>query len=111
MSLGFYLCEQLQEVHELARIPRLGLDRSGCTTPAVEKRTMRLGIYQLWVYCPERKKGVASKLTSQCVGPCTVGARQCDVVYRVQLVGQIRAVVFHRIWLVPYQPLAHPDRD
>ncbi|KAJ8332909.1 hypothetical protein SKAU_G00418050 [Synaphobranchus kaupii] len=63
---------------------------------------------KIWVYCPERKKGVSPKLRSHWQGPGEVVAQLSEVVYRVRMPGWSRVVVLHRDRLSPYRPLAPP---
>ena len=77
-------------------------DRSGLTTHAA----VGLAGDKVWVFCPERKKGISPKLSNQWVGPCTVLERLSDVVYRVRVLGRRKVVTLHRDRLAPYRPLA-----
>ena len=61
---------------------------------------------KVWVFCPDRKKGISPKLSNQWVGPCTVLERLSDVVYRVRVLGRRKVVTLHRDRLAPYRPLA-----
>uniref|UniRef100_A0AAV2MR94 Gypsy retrotransposon integrase-like protein 1 n=1 Tax=Knipowitschia caucasica TaxID=637954 RepID=A0AAV2MR94_KNICA len=61
---------------------------------------------KVWVYCPDRKKGISPKLCSHWRGPSEVVARLSDVVYRVRMPNKGRLVVLHRDRLAPYRPYA-----
>ena len=63
----------------------------------------------VWVYSPQRKRGMCPKLSSKWIGPCVVLDKLSDVVYRVQLTGRKRTVVLHCDRLAPYRPLARPQ--
>ncbi|KAL7883281.1 hypothetical protein SRHO_G00009390 [Serrasalmus rhombeus] len=56
----------------------------------------------VWLYNPQRKKGLCPKLQSAWVGPCRVLSRIGEVVYRIRW-GRRRLVV-HRDRLAPYRP-------
>ncbi|KAJ8364845.1 hypothetical protein SKAU_G00136760 [Synaphobranchus kaupii] len=73
---------------------------------------------QVWIYCPERKKGLSPKLRVSWRGPGEVVERLSEVVYRIRMPGRGRLVVLH--WLPPTgpwqllmqlsrRPLATPD--
>ncbi|KAJ8333601.1 hypothetical protein SKAU_G00416090 [Synaphobranchus kaupii] len=64
---------------------------------------------QVWVYCPERKKGLSPKLRASWRGPGEVVERLSEVVYRIRMPGRGRLVVLHQDRLAPYRPLATPD--
>lgn len=51
---------------------------------------------RVWVFCPDRKKGISPKLTSKWFGPCKVLEQLSDVVYRLGLQTRGRIVVLHR---------------
>ncbi|KAK7899004.1 hypothetical protein WMY93_019857 [Mugilogobius chulae] len=61
---------------------------------------------KVWVYCPERKKGISPKLCSHWRGPAEILARLSDVVYRVRMPNRGRLVVLHQDRLAPYRPYA-----
>ncbi|KAJ8364485.1 hypothetical protein SKAU_G00133160 [Synaphobranchus kaupii] len=60
---------------------------------------------QVWVYCPERKKGLQASWR----GPGEVVERLSEVVYRIRMPGRGRLGVLHQDRLAPYRPLATPD--
>ncbi|KAJ8352284.1 hypothetical protein SKAU_G00237600 [Synaphobranchus kaupii] len=64
---------------------------------------------QVWVYCPERKKGLSPKLRASWRGPGEIVERLSEVVYRIRMPGRGRLVVLHQDRLAPYRPLATPD--
>ncbi|KAJ8348855.1 hypothetical protein SKAU_G00274440 [Synaphobranchus kaupii] len=64
---------------------------------------------QVWVYCPERKKGLSPKLRASWRGPGEVVERLSEVVYRIRMPGRGHLVVLHQDRLMPYRPLATPD--
>lgn len=103
----YHLRERLREVHELTRGALA--DAGSRQKRAYDSRSRGEDFgpgARVWVYSPERKKGLSPKLMSHWVGPCTVLERLSDVVYRVRLVKRNRVVVLHRDRLAPYQPLA-----
>ncbi|CAL9701640.1 unnamed protein product [Knipowitschia caucasica] len=61
---------------------------------------------KVWVYCPDRKKGISPKLCSHWRGPAEVVAHLSDVVYRVRIPNKGRFVVLHRDRLALYRPYA-----
>ncbi|KAJ8351941.1 hypothetical protein SKAU_G00234170 [Synaphobranchus kaupii] len=64
---------------------------------------------QVWVYCPERKKGLSPKLRASWRGPGEVVEWLSEVVYRIRVPGRGRLVVLHQDRLAPYRPLATSD--
>ncbi|KAJ8349026.1 hypothetical protein SKAU_G00276150 [Synaphobranchus kaupii] len=64
---------------------------------------------QVWVYCPERKKGLSPKLRASWRGPGEVVERLSEVVFHIRMPGRGRLVVLHQDRLAPYRPLATPD--
>ncbi|KAJ8332586.1 hypothetical protein SKAU_G00423750 [Synaphobranchus kaupii] len=64
---------------------------------------------QVWVYCPERKKGLSPKLRASWREPGEVVERLSEVDYRIRMPGRGRLVVLHQDRLAPYRPLATPD--
>ncbi|CAI5684478.1 unnamed protein product [Oreochromis niloticus] len=105
------LLARLREVHQLTR--QALRDAGSRQKRAYDTRCKGEGLLpgqHVWVYSPERKKGLSPKLMSQWVGPCTVLERLSDVDYRVWLVKRNRVVVRHRDRLAPYQPL-NPSRE
>lgn len=108
-GMEFYrqLCERMREVHEMAR-------QAMCAAGVRQKRAYDTRCCgqefhagdKVWVFCPERKKGISPKLSNQWVGPCTVLERLSDVVYRVRVLGRRKVVTLHRDRLAPYRPLA-----
>ncbi|KAI4871800.1 hypothetical protein NFI96_004239 [Prochilodus magdalenae] len=59
---------------------------------------------RVWLYNPQRKKGLCPKLQSAWVGPCVVLSRLGEVVYRIRW-GR-RTMIVHRDRLAPYRPRA-----
>ncbi|KAJ8380600.1 hypothetical protein SKAU_G00013780 [Synaphobranchus kaupii] len=57
---------------------------------------------QVWIYCPERKKGLSPKLRASWRGPGEIVERLSEVVYRIRMPGRGRLVVLH--WLPPTGP-------
>uniref|UniRef100_A0A669C557 Gypsy retrotransposon integrase-like protein 1 n=1 Tax=Oreochromis niloticus TaxID=8128 RepID=A0A669C557_ORENI len=113
-GLGYLhnLLARLREVHQLTR--QALRDAGSRQKRAYDTRCKGEGLLpgqHVWVYSPERKKGLSPKLMSQWVGPCTVLERLSDVVYRVRLVKRNRVVVLHRDRLAPYQPLSPPREE
>ncbi|KAJ8375757.1 hypothetical protein SKAU_G00063370 [Synaphobranchus kaupii] len=51
---------------------------------------------QVWVYCPERKKGLSPKLRASWRGPGEVVEWLSEVVYRIRMPGRGRLVVLHQ---------------
>ncbi|KAI3373158.1 hypothetical protein L3Q82_006121 [Scortum barcoo] len=104
----YHLRERLNEVHNLTRqtLAAAGVRQKRAYDSRCSGGEFAAGA-QVWVYCPERKKGLSPKLMSHWIGPCTVLERLSDVVYRVRLVKRNRVVVLHRDRLAPYQPLVH----
>ncbi|KAJ8333917.1 hypothetical protein SKAU_G00412360 [Synaphobranchus kaupii] len=64
---------------------------------------------QVWIYCPERKKGLSPKLRASWRGPGEIVEPLSEVVYRIRMPGRGRLVVLHQDRLAPYRPLATPD--
>lgn len=99
------LRDRLREVHEVAR---QSLAQAGCRQKRAYDVRCRGGDFdvgaQVWVYSPERQKGLSPKLMSHWVGPCTVLEKLSDVVYRVRLLKRNRVVVLHCDRLAPYRP-------
>lgn len=112
MDYLYSLRERLQLVHEETRkaLSDAGLRQKRAYDSRCTGQDFAPG-EQVWVYSPERKKGLSPKLMSQWVGPCTVLERLSDVVYRVRLIKRNRVVVLHRDRLAPYHPLAQSDRE
>ncbi|CAI5678294.1 unnamed protein product [Oreochromis niloticus] len=113
-GLGYLhnLLARLREVHQLTR--QALRDAGSRQKRAYDTRCKGEGLLpgqHVWVYSPERKKGLSPKLMSQWVGPCTVLERLSDVVYRVRLVKRNRVVVLHCDRLAPYQPLSPPREE
>lgn len=103
-----YICDlkqRLQVAHELARecLTAAGLKQKRAYDSRCQGKNFEPGD-KVWVFCPERKKGLSPKLTSQWAGPSVVIHRLSDVVYRVRLRKRGRLVVLHRDRLAPYQP-------
>ncbi len=92
----YNLQERLQLVQEMTR---QALSDAGCRQKRAYGSRCRgedfVPRVQVWVYSPERKKGLSPKLMSQWIGPCMVLEKLSDVVYRVRLVKQNRLVVLH----------------
>ncbi|KAL6466836.1 hypothetical protein MHYP_G00246400 [Metynnis hypsauchen] len=57
---------------------------------------------RVWLYNPQRKKGLCPKLQSAWVGPCSVLSKLGEVVYRIRW-GR-RTMIVHRDRLAPYRP-------
>ena len=112
MDYLYSLRERLQLVHEKTRkaLSDAGLRQKRAYDFRCTGQDFAPG-EQVWVYSPERKKGLSPKLMSQWVGPCTVLERLSDVVYRVRLIKRNRVVVLHRDRLAPYHPLAQSDGE
>ena len=104
------LRERLREVHEMARraMGAAGVKQKRAYDTRCCGQEFQAGD-QVWVFCPDRKKGISPKLSSQWVGPCGVLERLSDVVYRVQIVGRRRSVALHRDRLAPYRPQAQAE--
>ncbi|XP_056900058.1 uncharacterized protein LOC130531902 [Takifugu flavidus] len=100
------LRERLQLVHEMTRkaLSDAGLRQKWAYDSRCRGQDFAPG-EQVWVYSPERKKGLSPKLMGQWVGPCTV-LETVRCVYRVRLVKRNRVVVLHRDRLAPYRHLA-----
>lgn len=108
----YNLRERLRLVHELTRkaLSDAGSRQKRAYDSRCRGEDFVPGV-QVWVYSPERKKGLSPKLMSQWVGPCTVLERLSDVVYRVRLVKRNRVVVLHRDRLAPYHHLAPSEGE
>uniref|UniRef100_A0A3B1JTM8 Gypsy retrotransposon integrase-like protein 1 n=1 Tax=Astyanax mexicanus TaxID=7994 RepID=A0A3B1JTM8_ASTMX len=76
-----------------------GLARSNQS--AAGRKPLSVGA-RVWLYNPQRKKGLCPKLQSAWVGPCLVLSRLGEVVYRIRW-GRRRMIV-HRDRLAPYRP-------
>lgn len=112
MDYYYRLRERLKEVHELVRgaLQTAAARQKRAYDTRSAGQDFKTGD-QVWVYSPQRKKGLSPKLSSQWIGPCVVMAKLSDVVYRVRLEGNKRKVVLHRDRLAPYRPLAHRSGD
>ncbi|XP_041929087.1 uncharacterized protein LOC121693610 [Alosa sapidissima] len=111
-GLEYYkqLRERLKGVHELARqaMSEAGICQKRAYDTRCRGQEFQTGD-KVWVYCPERRKGISPKLTSQWVGPCDVLEKLSDVVYRVRLIKRRRVVALHRDRLAQYRPQASAE--
>ena len=107
LSYYYLLRDQLRKAHELNReaLHTAGTRQKRAYDNRSTGQNFATGD-QVWVYSPQRKRGMCPKLSSKWIGPCVVLDKLSDVVYRVQLTGRRRTVVLHRDRLAPYRPLA-----
>uniref|UniRef100_A0A3P9KF51 Integrase catalytic domain-containing protein n=1 Tax=Oryzias latipes TaxID=8090 RepID=A0A3P9KF51_ORYLA len=91
------LKDRLHEIHEFTRRAQAG---AGVRQKRAYDSRCRGQEFspgdRVWVYCPERKKGVSPKLSSHWRGPGEVLHRLSDVVYRVRVPDRRRTVVLHQ---------------
>ncbi|KAI2648671.1 Retrovirus-related Pol polyprotein [Labeo rohita] len=105
------LKERLSTVHQLARE---ALEEAG----ARQKRAYDTRAHgptpgpgdKVWVFCPQRKRGLSPKLTHHWQGPGEILDHISEVVFRVRMPGRGRRVVLHKDRLAPYHPLA-PEQE
>lgn len=64
----------------------------------------------MWVFCPQRKRGLSPKLTHHWQGLGEILDKISEVVFGVQMPGRGRQVVLHKDGLAPYHPLA-PEQE
>jgi len=62
----------------------------------------------VWLYSPQRKKGISPKLMRPWKGPFTVTKRLNDLVYRIQLGPRTKPKVVHHNRLWKYRGKDHP---
>ncbi|RVE60508.1 hypothetical protein OJAV_G00181480 [Oryzias javanicus] len=98
---------RLDEVHQVARetLQEAGARQKRAYDSRAHGLPLALGD-QVWVYCPERKRGLSPKLTHHWQGPGEIMGQISDVVFRVRLPGRGRQVVLHKDRLAPYRPMA-----
>ena len=77
----YHLRDRLRVVHELTRksLVDAGARQKWAYDSRSKGEDFAAGV-MVWVYCPERKKGLSPKLMSHWVGPCTVLEKLSDVV-------------------------------
>ncbi|CAI5671513.1 unnamed protein product [Oreochromis niloticus] len=100
------LRERLHTVHQLAR--RTLEDAGARQKRAYDTRAHgpMLGAGdRVWVFCPQRKRGLTPKLMSHWQGPGEILEQLSEVVFRVRMPGRRRRVVLHKDRLAPYHLL------
>ncbi|KAL1254314.1 hypothetical protein QQF64_016543 [Cirrhinus molitorella] len=101
------LKERLNTVHQLAReaLENAGARQKRAYDARAHGPTFTPGD-KVWVFCPQRKRGLSPKLTHHWQGPGEVLNKISEVVFRVYMPGGGRRVVLHKDRLAPYRPLA-----
>ncbi|KAJ8369228.1 hypothetical protein SKAU_G00092560 [Synaphobranchus kaupii] len=104
------LRDRLLVAHDFTRKAQAsaGFKQKRCYDTRCRGRAFAVG-EQVWVYCPERKKGLSPKLRASWRGPGEVVERLSEVVYRIRMPGRGHLVVLHQDRLAPYRPLATPE--
>ncbi len=105
------LKERLSTVHQLARevLEDAGARQKRAYDNRAHGPILRPGD-RVWVFCPQRKRGLSPKLTHHWQGPGEILDQISEVVFRVRMPGRGRRVVLHKDRLAPYHPLA-PEQD
>lgn len=108
---AYRLREKLLAIHEIARERiQLASDRMKAR---YDVNASNSGFYEgdrVWLYNPQRKKGISPKLTPAWEGPYTVVKRINDVVYRIQRSPKAKMKVVHLDRLMIYHG-DNSDRD
>lgn len=101
------LKERLSTVHQMAReaLRDAGARQKRAYDARAHGPTIGPGD-KVWVFCPQRKRGLSPKLTHHWQGPGEVLDKISEVVFRVRMPGRGRRVVLHKDRLAPYHPLA-----
>ena len=108
-AYGESLEARLEQIHEFARDHlRLISDRMKERYDSTAEVTLLQRGDPVWLYNPQRKKGVTPKLMRPWQGPYVVIKRINDVVYRVQLGPKTKPKVVHRNRLWKYSGSAPP---
>ncbi|CAI5658420.1 unnamed protein product [Oreochromis niloticus] len=101
------LRERLHTVHQLARRTLEGAGARQKRAYDTRAHGPMLGAGdRVWVFCPQRKRGLTPKLMSHWQGPGEILEQLSEVVFRVRMPGRGRRVVLHKDRLAPYHPLA-----
>uniref|UniRef100_A0A1A8GAE5 Integrase p58-like C-terminal domain-containing protein n=1 Tax=Nothobranchius korthausae TaxID=1143690 RepID=A0A1A8GAE5_9TELE len=101
------LRERLHTVHQLARRTLEGAGARQKRAYDTRAHGPMLGAGdRVWVFCPQRKRGLTPKLMSHWQGPGEILEQLSEVVFRVHMPGRGRRVVLHKDRLAPYHPLA-----
>ncbi len=105
------LKERLSTVHQLAReaLEDAGARQKRAYDNRAHGPILRPGD-RVWVFCPQRKRGLSPKLTHHWQGPGEILDQISEVVFRVRMPGRGRRVVLHKDRLAPYHPLA-PEQE
>ncbi|RXN05567.1 Retrovirus-related Pol poly from transposon [Labeo rohita] len=105
------LKERLSTVHQLAReaLEEAGARQKRAYDTRAHGPTLGPGD-KVWVFCPQRKRGLSPKLTHHWQGPGEILDQISEVVFRVRMPGRGRRVVLHKDRLAPYHPLA-PEQE
>ncbi|KAG1946509.1 thy-1 membrane glycoprotein [Pimephales promelas] len=100
------LKERLSTVHQMAReaLRDAGARQKRAYDARAHGPTIVPGD-KVWVFCPQRKRGLSPKLTHHWQGPGEVLDKISEVVFRVRMPGRGRRVVLHKDRLAPYHPL------
>ncbi|XDV44325.1 hypothetical protein PO909_012625 [Leuciscus waleckii] len=100
------LKERLSMVHQLAReaLEDAGARQKRAYDARAHRPTIGPG-GRVWVFCPQRKRGLSPKLTHHWQGPGEILDKISEVVFRVRMPGRGRRVVLHKDRLAQYHPL------
>ena len=105
------LSEQMERIHQFARQHlKLSSDRQkrNYDHRPVNHRRYDKGD-AVWLYSPQKKKGICPKLMRQFDGPYLVVKRMSDVLYRIQKGSKSKPKVVHHDRLKPYRGPNVPD--
>ncbi len=102
--------ERMEEVHQFTRERlQLASDRMNRYYDAAVRETSYKRGDPVWLYSPQRKKGLSPKLQRPWQGPFLVLQKINDVVYRIQLSPRIKPKIVHHNRLTPYQGQTPPS--
>ena len=101
--------KRLEQVHRFARTNlKMATDRMKERYDSMAEGTPLARGEPVWVYIPQRKKGISPKLMRPWKGPYLVIKRINDLVYRVQLTPRSKPKVIHRNRLWQYTGSSPP---
>ena len=101
--------KRLEHVHEFARRNlKVAIDKMKERYDSMAESTPLERGEPVWVYIPQRKKGISPKLMRPWKGPYVVVKRINDLVYRVQLTPRSKPKVIHRNRLWRYTGSSPP---
>lgn len=101
------LCEQIKQVREHLKVSS-DWQKKNYDHHSVNQYRHKRG-YQVWLYCPQRKKGICLKLMRSFDGPYLVIKRVSDLVYRIQKCPNSKPNVVHHGRLKVYHGPNAPD--